>query len=90
MMSIMDRLTDKEDWQKKVFDEEIVSKWCGEALAIPDEQFCRLATSDKAQYWDEEGNLSMRDDWSAQDKKPLKGIMNAHTFHRVCYISCLL
>ncbi|KFY72305.1 hypothetical protein V499_07558 [Pseudogymnoascus sp. VKM F-103] len=32
MMVLMDRLSDKVDWHKKVFNEEIVSKWRKEAL----------------------------------------------------------
>jgi hypothetical protein len=32
MMMLMDRLTDKVDWHKKVSDEEIVAKWKKEAL----------------------------------------------------------
>lgn len=32
MMALMDRLSDKVDWHKKVFDEEIVAKWRKEAL----------------------------------------------------------
>ena len=35
MMIVMDRLTDKPDWHQKIFDEEIVSKWTDEALALP-------------------------------------------------------
>lgn len=34
MMAIMDKITDKPDWDKKVFDETILSKWRQEALAI--------------------------------------------------------
>ena len=33
MMAIMDKITDKPDWDKKVFDETIVQKWRQEALA---------------------------------------------------------
>jgi hypothetical protein len=84
MMSIMDRLTDKEDWQKKVFDDEVVSKWREEALAIPDEQFCKLANSGKSQYWDADGNLNVQDDWSTEHVNPLKGIMTMNTFNCVC------
>jgi hypothetical protein len=47
MLSIMDRLTDKEEWHKKVFNDKIVSKWREEALAIPDAYFWKLAISDK-------------------------------------------
>ena len=36
MMELMNRITDKEDWDKKVFDDAISSKWKSEALAIPD------------------------------------------------------
>jgi hypothetical protein len=82
MMNIMDRLTDKEDWQKKIVDEEIVSKWCEEALAIPDEQFCQLATSEKSRDWDEDDDGYVEDDWSIV--KPLKGVMNTNTFNCVC------
>jgi len=32
MLSMMSRLTDKPDWHRKVFDEEIVAKWKNEAL----------------------------------------------------------
>lgn len=39
MLGIMDKLTDKPDWHKKVFDETIVAKWRQEALAIPDKVF---------------------------------------------------
>lgn len=39
MMSFMDTLTDKEEWHKKVFDEEIVAKWHEEARQIPDQHF---------------------------------------------------
>lgn len=86
MMSIMDHLTDKEDWQAKVFDDGIVSKWREEALAILDEQFCNLAKSDKSQYWDEDGNLNMRDDYGVEHIEPLKSVMNANTFDCVCFL----
>lgn len=33
MMAIMDKITDKTDWDKKIFDEAIVQKWRQEALA---------------------------------------------------------
>ena len=32
MMAIMDKITDKPDWDKKVFDNTIVPKWRQEAL----------------------------------------------------------
>ncbi|KAH7355962.1 hypothetical protein BKA66DRAFT_574864 [Pyrenochaeta sp. MPI-SDFR-AT-0127] len=81
IMDIMEKLTDKEDWHKKVFDEKIVSKWQQEALAIPDEQFWQLATSGKSQFWDDQngGQVQIRDDSSRWIKK-LNGIMNERTF----------
>lgn len=51
MMSVMDSLTDKEDWHKKVFDDGIISKWREEAMSIPDEDFVQLAVRDKR--WNE-------------------------------------
>ena len=33
MMAIMDKITDKPDWDKKVFDDTVVDKWRQEALA---------------------------------------------------------
>ena len=36
MMAIMDKITDKPDWDKKVFDDAIVQKWRLEALATED------------------------------------------------------
>jgi Protein of unknown function (DUF4246) len=80
MMSIMDRLTDKEDWHKKIFNDEIVAKWRKEAMSIPDEQFNQLATRDKSQHWDEDGNLSLSDD---PNLEPLQGIMTTTAFEFV-------
>jgi len=62
MMDIMEKLTDKPDWQKKVFNEQIITKWGNEALAIPDEQFWNLAFSGKYQYRDHDGVVQIRDD----------------------------
>ncbi|VUC30769.1 unnamed protein product [Clonostachys rosea] len=39
MMIVMDRLSDKPDFHRKVFDDTIVAKWIDEALAIPDKTF---------------------------------------------------
>ncbi|KAH7092376.1 hypothetical protein FB567DRAFT_545535 [Paraphoma chrysanthemicola] len=50
MMSVMDKLTDKPDWHKKVFDDEIATKWRDEALAVPNDEFYHLATNGKR--WD--------------------------------------
>jgi hypothetical protein len=80
MMSIMDKLTDKEKWHEKVFDDTIVSKWREEALAISDEQFESLAKHAKHQSWDEEGNLEIGDDLGPYDEDGLKGIMNVNAF----------
>jgi hypothetical protein len=44
MMAVMDRLTDKPDWERKVFDEEILTKWGKEVMDMfrnepPEKQF---------------------------------------------------
>lgn len=86
MMDIMDKLTDKDNWHKKVFDEQIVNKWCQEALSIPDEKFLTLATGGKEQFWDidSNGQIQIRDDNNDWIQK-LEGIMNERTFQVVCY-----
>ncbi|CAJ2504218.1 Uu.00g116120.m01.CDS01 [Anthostomella pinea] len=76
MMLIMDRLTDKPDWDKKVFDEEIVARWRKEALEYPDESLWSQATSGKSIWNTSDGPL----DHSTSGIPPLKGIMTAETF----------
>ncbi|KAF2106157.1 hypothetical protein BDV96DRAFT_675784 [Lophiotrema nucula] len=44
MMDIMERLTDKDRWDTKVFDEKIIERWRKEALEIPDTELWSLAT----------------------------------------------
>jgi hypothetical protein len=57
MLCVMETLTDKPDWHRKVFDEEIVARWRKEALVIPNEQFWNLSVSSKRQEWDDDGNV---------------------------------
>jgi Domain of unknown function DUF4246, N-terminal len=90
MMSIMEDLADKEDWQTQVFDEGIVSKWRTETLAISDEQFNQLARRDKLQSWDADGNLSVGDDKLCWWAKPLIGIVTENTFDCVCSLLYVL
>lgn len=47
MMLVMDRLTDKPDWHKKMFDDNITAKWRVEALAWPDDDLWSRATRGK-------------------------------------------
>lgn len=47
MMILMDRLTDKVDWHKKVLDEEIVAKWRKEALEQPEDDLYSQITENK-------------------------------------------
>lgn len=89
MMAIMDRLTDKEDWHKKVFNDGIVSKWREEALAIPDDEFNRLATGYKEQWW-ENGKLTMGPDNGAEHIVSLEGVVTEKTFNVVCSTPHLL
>lgn len=84
MMSILESLTDKPDWHKKVFDLAIVSKWCQEALAIPDEKWIELAWrwKDGRIVYDDEDPLYLGD----EDHK-LEGIIDNETFDFVCYVT---
>ncbi|CAO2652066.1 Nn.00g003490.m01.CDS01 [Neocucurbitaria sp. VM-36] len=81
MMDIMEKLTDKENWHKKVFDNEIVVRWRKEALALPDEEFWKLATDGKRQYWDHDNDGQLRIDPDDHEwiKTP-EGIMSETTF----------
>jgi len=35
MLELINQITDKPDWQRKVFDREILKKWKAEALKDP-------------------------------------------------------
>lgn len=50
MMAIMDRLTDKPEWHRKVFDDAIVSKWKQEAMAVPDEEWMKVAAAPGSEW----------------------------------------
>ncbi|KAK4173741.1 hypothetical protein QBC36DRAFT_303405 [Triangularia setosa] len=47
MTLLMDRLTDKPDWHKKVFNEETVAKWKREALAAPEDDIWNSIITDE-------------------------------------------
>jgi hypothetical protein len=82
MMDIMEKLTDKEDWNKKVFDDGIVAKWREEALAVPDSYFWDLAVYSKSEYWRyDNGQLELDDDYDFACQ--LEGIMDEPTFEVV-------
>lgn len=90
MMHIMDRLTDKPGWQKKIWDDEIVDKWRMEAKSIPDFEFWDIATQSKMtmereRYEAEEAAERAAERGEADPpyqphKCPLDGIVNDNTF----------
>ena len=84
MMNIMEKLTDKHNWDKKVFNDLIVSKWREEALEIPDGDLWDLATSGKYQHYNEDGSVTLRVHYSMQGVLPLRGILTERTFDHVC------
>lgn len=47
MMMLMDQITDKPNWNEKVFDEEIVSKWRHEAATQSEESLFLRILEDK-------------------------------------------
>lgn len=60
MLELMNALSDKPDWEKKVFDEEIVEKWHQEALGMPRIsenawQWCVSELRDKARMFEKTG-----------------------------------
>ncbi|KAI0198684.1 hypothetical protein F4808DRAFT_254042 [Astrocystis sublimbata] len=66
MMHLMDRLTDKVDWHKKVFNNDIVARWRTEALAYPDDVLWKLAAVAGTEYFKGQGSV--------------KGIMTGNMF----------
>lgn len=55
MMALMGEITEKPEWNRKVFDEEIVSKWRAETLALNDDaQPERVLTAKAFDYCMEE------------------------------------
>jgi len=78
MMIIMDRLMDKKDWERKVFDEEIITKWRKEALDYPDDLLRLQATGDKRI---EEGQIDIGH--VGYNAQPLTGIMSNGAFDYV-------
>lgn len=83
MMDVMEKLTDKVNWHQKVFDEDIVSKWREEALAIPDTYFWDLSFSAKSQDWlDDDGPPVFS---TSEMECQLENIMDEATFDAVSY-----
>ena len=85
VMDVLEKLTDKPDWHKKVFDDEIVAKWRKEALAIPNQHFWHLAIAAKSQHWThDDDRLELHDD---RQSCILENILDEATFDTVRY-SC--
>lgn len=91
-MAIMDRLTDKSEWHRKVFDEAIVSKWKEEAMAVPDKQWMAVAAAPKSVWADPAQrrvytNGQMRE--GREVAQPVVGVMSEQAFNYVrlhyCY-----
>jgi hypothetical protein len=62
MLALMDSITDKENWDQKVFDEDIVAKWRTEATALPliSEKtwaWCLTELRDKAEVFRQTGKV---------------------------------
>jgi hypothetical protein len=87
MMHIMDRLTDKADWNKKVWDDGIVEKWRVEAKGIADIEWWNIATGMQAEEEpdpeDEDYRPYMR------HRCQLEGVVNDNTFDCVS-VACRL
>ncbi|CAI4213483.1 unnamed protein product [Parascedosporium putredinis] len=50
-MVVMDRLTDKPDWQRKIFDDSIVEKWKREAINLPLQPFWEELAEQAPDNW---------------------------------------
>lgn len=84
MMGVMDKITDKKDWHKKVFDETICEKWREEAMSIPDRDIMAAAAAPQSS-WDQEhlARMSMDPDARIEAPTTVKGIMSKVAFDYV-------
>jgi hypothetical protein len=90
MIMVMDRLTDKGDWHKKVFDDTIVAKWRDEALAIPDDELYALAARGKRRCdMEEMYNETHPNDFDTRLKRP-NGIISEETFNWVRQVPAVI
>lgn len=56
MVALMLALKDKPNWHQKVFNEEIVAKWCAEAMSFtPDHGRVRTTADRQGSAWHEDG-----------------------------------
>ncbi|KAI7784137.1 hypothetical protein LA080_010449 [Diaporthe eres] len=73
MLGVMNALTDKPDWHKKIFDDEIVAKWKQEACALPlisdmAWDWCLTELRDKAKRFERIGRVLVLDAGSRLSK----------------------
>lgn len=73
MLGVMNALTDKPDWHKKVFDDEIIAKWKQEACAMPlisepAWDWCLTELRDKAKRFERIGRVLVLDAGSRLSK----------------------
>ncbi|KAG7091943.1 hypothetical protein E1B28_008334 [Marasmius oreades] len=68
MLAVMNELTDKPEWDKKVFNDEIVGKWKAEALgkegvdfSVKMFDYCIQELRDKASFFSKTGRVSILD-----------------------------
>ncbi|KAL1870237.1 hypothetical protein Daus18300_005302 [Diaporthe australafricana] len=73
MLGVMNALTDKPDWQKKVFNEDIVGRWKAEARAVQlmsdmAWDWCLAELRDKARRFEKTGRILVLDSGSTVSK----------------------
>lgn len=91
MMIIIDRLTDKPEWEKKVFSEDVVAKWRTEALHYPDDLLWRQASNGKQGKPDLESDEDSVGHFSyLRTTNPLKNIITDSIFDYVSFVIALM
>lgn len=83
MMGVMDTLTDKEDWHKKVFIEDDIEKWREEAMAIPDEDLMAAAAAPSSDWYRASPVNLDAEDLPGTAVTRVKGIMSSVAFDYV-------
>lgn len=72
MMAIMATLKDKPDWERKVFDDLIVSRWRAEALTASSAMQAQDQTSETATTEDEQTQPSEATDPTSDYNAPVR------------------
>lgn len=83
MIVIMDILTDKQDWHKKIFIKSITEKWREEAMAILDDDLMAAAAAPSSDWYRASLGHMDAEDGVVKAATRVQGIMSTVAFDYV-------